>query len=200
MDLETPIISHELPPIDVDPILPKNPFRTIFIAKQKDPKSKSIKKASYSSICRLLSYTFREHCLISLGIVLLILSQLGTVYLPYISGQIVDSILNNNDMAKMNDFCIKFLITFLISSSALFFRNICFTMIAEKVTIALKNETFARFISFDIEFFENKKTGELLSRLGSDIATIRSATSSDISVLLKSLVIALGKFYRYFFL
>ena len=196
MNPDSQAFYHEMSKdIENDPLVPKKMFRTIKAKYEKEGKNKKKQKpASASSVWRLLSYTFREHTLFGVGIVLLALSQLATIYLPLITGQIIDVLLKYSDFSKLKEFCLKFLGTFLISGVALFFRNICFTLIAERVTVSLKNETFSRFISFDIEFFENKKTGELLSRLGSDIATMKTATSSDISVLLKSLVVAIGSF------
>jgi len=200
MNFESEAVYHELSSImgidrDNDPIIQKSAFRTIKASYENiDKKKKPKKTASASSVWRLLAYTFHEYTLFILGIILLVLSQLATIYLPLITGQIIDVLLKYRDFENLFKYCIKFLMTYVISGVALFFRNICFTLISERVTVTLKNETFSRFISFDIEFFENKKTGELLSRLGSDIATIKTATSSDISVLLKCLVVAIGSF------
>ena len=176
--------------IDIDPVINKPFSRSIKPPVSSKASKKTAKKASYSSICRLLSYPFHEYPLLILGILLLTLSQLATIYLPLLTGQIIDSLINSKDTSTLH----QFLITFIISGSSLFFRNLCFTVISERVTIRLKNQAFSKFISYDIEFFDVKKTGELLSRMNSDIAAIRSAISSDISVFLKSLVLALGSF------
>jgi len=49
-------------------------------------------------------------------------------------------------------------------------------------------------MSYDLEFFEKHKTGELLSRLDSDIATLRWAIGANISNFLKSIFLIIGCF------
>jgi ABC-type multidrug transport system fused ATPase/permease subunit len=59
---------------------------------------------------------------------------------------------------------------------------------------------FFRFVNYDIEFSENHKTGELLSRIDSDIATLRWAVGPSFSLILNSTFHLFGSFGFMFFL
>lgn len=58
----------------------------------------------------------------------------------------------------------------------------------------MKQEVFSAFLHFDIEFYDTRKTGELLSRLNSDVATIKWAASGNMSVMVRSVLLMLGSF------
>lgn len=187
----------DIEPSEDDPINKK--FRTIGSLFAKKPNKKD-KKMSYSAYYRLVQYTKKEYMLLINGFTFLILSQVGGIMLPYISGKILDVIITTRDGTALNMYCGYFIGIFLLSSFAIFGRFISFNLLSERVSITLKNECFEKFINFDIEFFDKKKTGELLSRLGSDIATLRFAIGGNISMLFKSIVMCVGSFIVMFIL
>jgi ATP-binding cassette subfamily B protein len=54
--------------------------------------------------------------------------------------------------------------------------------------MSLREETFHEIINKDCEFFDTRKTGDLISRLQSDTAKIEGALASQVSMLLKSAI------------
>lgn len=179
------------------PILKK--FRTI-ISTPTQSKKKPNNKMNYSSYFRLLSYT-KPHCLLLIsGLIFSFLSQLRGIFLPYISGMILDVIITTRDLNSLNQYCIIFIGIFSLGSFAIFARLICTQLLSERVSIDLKNECFEKFISYDIDFFDKRKTGELLSRLGSDIATLRMAIGANVSQFFRSLFLCISCFVIMFIL
>ena len=179
------------------PIFSKT-HRTINVDQKKDKKQKQ--KMHFNSYFRLLKYSANIPSLFYPGFLFLVFSQASGVLLPFFSGKIMDVITTREagDSDILNKYCTLFLITLLLSSISSLFRYVCFTLLSEKVATNLKGEAFERFVSFEIEFFEKKETGELLSRIGSDIATLRWAIGANISAFLKSVVLGLGSFLMMF--
>lgn len=56
----------------------------------------------------------------------------------------------------------------------------------------MKLEIFAKFIKNDLYFFEQYKSGEFVSRLGSDINQAKSAVSNNLTYLLRNLFTCIG--------
>lgn len=158
------------------------------------------RKMRYSSYFRLISYTKKEWLLFSSGLIFIVLSQVGGIFLPYISGKILDVIINTGDSGALNEYCLIFIGVFLVSSVAFFFRYVCMSFLADRVILALRNECFEKFINYDIEFFDKRKTGELLSRLGSDISTLRMAVGANISTFCRNIILCGGCFVVMFIL
>ena len=70
----------------------------------------------------------------------------------------------------------------------------------EKIVFKKKQDIFSSFIHFDIEFYDTRKTGELLSRINSDVATIKWAASGNMSVLIRDVLICIFSFILLFYI
>jgi len=62
----------------------------------------------------------------------------------------------------------------------------------------MKSSLFRSLINNDVSFYDNKKTGELLSRLGSDIATVKGAASNNFSMVIRNIIVCIGSFVLLF--
>ena len=58
--------------------------------------------------------------------------------------------------------------------------------------VSMRQELFEKILTKDISYYDANKTGELLSRLGSDIATVYSVCSDNISMLLRNFLQLIG--------
>lgn len=79
-----------------------------------------------------------------------------------------------------------------VASVFAFTRASAYNVLGEKVTLDLRNELFSKLVSKDIEFFDHNRSGELISRLTSDISVIQSGASDTISILLRNLIQFIG--------
>ena len=57
----------------------------------------------------------------------------------------------------------------------------------------IRNLLFAAIVRQDIEFFDQNKTGEITSRLSSDVTTVGEAISINLNIFLRSFV-SIGEF------
>jgi ABC-type multidrug transport system fused ATPase/permease subunit len=56
----------------------------------------------------------------------------------------------------------------------------------------MRNDFYRKFIENDIYFFEQYKTGELVSRLSSDVNQAKSAVSNNLTYMIRSVVIIIS--------
>lgn len=59
----------------------------------------------------------------------------------------------------------------------------------EFLALDMKNDIFSRFIKNDMYFFEQYKSGDLVSRLSSDVNQAKSAVSNNLTYLIRNIVI-----------
>lgn len=57
-----------------------------------------------------------------------------------------------------------------------------------------------RFVSYDIEFFENHNSGELISRINTDIVALKNSVGDNLLSFLKSSIKLIGSFIIMFFI
>lgn len=167
-------------------------FRTINVQIKEKKEDKLKSSSDFKTFFRLLGYYRRETVVFTIAMISLCTSQIGAAIVPYLSGQIIDCITRTKGEDNLNTLCWQFLWIFLISSLSLFVRYLSFNILSERLANALKNEIFEKFVNHDMEFFAQKKTGELLSRLDSDVATIRWSLAGNISVMIRSVVLNCG--------
>ena len=121
----------------------KKSFRVI-TSKNELPK-KNAPRMNYSAYWRLISYACKNPPVFSLAIGFALLSQSGNIILPYLSGKVMDCIVNGEE-DQMMTYCIIFLIALILSSLAVFMRYTFVVMISDYVSNMLKNEAFHKFI------------------------------------------------------
>lgn len=161
--------------------------------------SKDKRKFNKSALKRLFKYTKKEMKLLVFGQIFLLINAGAQVAIPYISGQFLDVV--NKDNNSSNDLNLKgffFIILTLLLAFSNFGKSFCYSLMSERVSISMKKELFRALLENDISFYDNKKTGELLSRLGSDIATIKWAASGNFSVFVRNIVVCIGSFVLLF--
>ena len=119
-------------------------FRTIEGASYK--RSKDAKKNStviFSSYKRLVGYPLRHPIHFFAAMFFSLMSQIGEVVLPFISGRVMDAI-HQKDYDDFQDNSFLYLAGVLISSISIFFRTTLIVTISDLVSNLLKNEAFEK--------------------------------------------------------
>jgi len=115
-----------------------------------------------------------------------LISALNIVY-PTLMGQIIDSAINKRVDALHN---IIFLLFGLAIAQALisFLQNYWMTTIGEKIVIELRIRLFSHLQQLPLTFFQDNRTGELISRLTNDVSQVRNAVTNNLISFIQSLI------------
>jgi ATP-binding cassette subfamily B protein len=79
-----------------------------------------------------------------------------------------------------------------VMSVASFARAYFFTLAGERVVARLRQRLYASLIRQEIGFFDGERTGELVSRLGSDTAVLQNSVTVNVSMALRFALQAIG--------
>lgn len=132
---------------------------------------------------RLISLSYPERYLIFVAFIMLIISSLTNIIVPYFFGAVVDSATKFPDMAEMNKYIGYMSLVFLIGSFAGGIRSWLFELAGQRVVARLRQDIFKAIIKQDIKFFDTNRTGELTSRISSDTQVLQNAVTSNMSML-----------------
>lgn len=77
-------------------------------------------------------------------------------------------------------------------------RGFGFNLLGELVVRDLRQELFSKLVEKDIAYYDKNKTGELISRLTSDVTVVESAASDNLSMLLRNLLQFFGSLFFLF--
>jgi hypothetical protein len=141
---------------------------------------------------RLISLSYPERFLISIAFVMLMISSVTNIIMPYYFGAIVDSALNYPDLSKMNYNILYLFLAFVLGSVAAGLRSCLFEMAGQRVVARLRRQVFEAIIKQDIKFFDTNRTGELTSRISSDTQVLQNSVTTNLSMLTRYLFQIIG--------
>ncbi len=121
---------------------------------------------------------------------LLVGSAMGLAY-PQAVRILIDSALNQG-LSAIDRTAIMLAAIFAIQGLAVALRYYLFTVAGFRIVTRLQDQTYRHIMRQEIGFFDQRRTGELLSRLTSDTTVLQNAVSVNISMVLRNLVSAIG--------
>ncbi len=105
---------------------------------------------------------------------------LGLVF-PRIMGTLVDTALANSDVSTLDNIALLLLVVFLVQGAFNYLRIYALGLVGEGVVADLRRAVFTRIVRLPVPFFDGRKTGEITSRLTSDVAVVQSTVSTAVA-------------------
>jgi subfamily B ATP-binding cassette protein MsbA len=111
---------------------------------------------------------------------------------PYTLQFLVDAVFRQNDPALLNRITLILIAIFASQSVFYFIRSYLLSFIGERVMADLRIMLFRHLQGLSLSFFNDRRTGELVSRLTNDVATVRNVVTSDVSTALSQVLTFFG--------
>lgn len=111
------------------------------------------------------------------------ISQAADLVVPLFSGFVIDAITWSN-IDDVYWYSIGMAGVTTVSTIASYFRVLSFSIMSERISRDLSNDVFASIVHKDVSFFDEKKIGEFLSRLSSDITIIKNGLGVNVAMLI----------------
>uniref|UniRef100_A0A8C6D266 ABC-type oligopeptide transporter ABCB9 n=1 Tax=Moschus moschiferus TaxID=68415 RepID=A0A8C6D266_MOSMO len=149
-------------------------------------------QASGATLQKLLSYTKPDIAFLVAASFFLIVAALGETFLPYYTGRAIDGIVIQKSMEQFSTAVIVMCVLAIGSSFAAGIRGGIFTLIFARLNIRLRNCLFRSLVSQETSFFDENRTGDLISRLTSDTTMVSDLVSQNINIFLRNTVKVTG--------
>jgi len=133
-------------------------------------------------------YRFRLYAAL---VVIVVGSVLGLAG-PYSLQFLVDAVFKKNDVHLLNLITLILVGIFLLQSVVYFVRSVLLSFIGERVMADLRLRLFEHLQRLSLSFYNERRTGELVSRVTNDVSTVRSLVTSDISTALSQILTFIG--------
>ena len=159
------------------------------------PKVK-ITKQNIQKIAGLLKYLRPYRWKFIIGMFFLFLSSIVGLAFPALLGAMIDAAQGKQRLsfipADINSIgFISFGILF-IQSFVSFFRIKLFVEVAEKGLADIRRDTYFKLITLPMDFFANRRVGELNSRLSADLSQIQDTMTTTLAELFRQVVLMIG--------
>jgi ABC-type multidrug transport system fused ATPase/permease subunit len=159
------------------------------------PKAK-INKQSLHKIGRLLSYIKPYKAKFIGGLFFLILSSLVGLAFPGFFGALIDASQGIQrykfipaDLTTIGEIAIVILF---VQGFVSFFRITWFVQVAENALAALRRDTYFKLVTLPMNFFANRRVGELNSRISADLSQIQDTLTTTFAEIIRQVIIMVG--------
>uniref|UniRef100_A0A5F8H5K5 ABC-type oligopeptide transporter ABCB9 n=1 Tax=Monodelphis domestica TaxID=13616 RepID=A0A5F8H5K5_MONDO len=149
-------------------------------------------EASGATLQKLLSYTKPDLAFLVAASFFLVVAAIGETFLPYYTGRAIDGIVIQKSMDQFSTAVVIMCLLAIGSSFAAGIRGGIFTLVFARLNIRLRNCLFRSLVSQETSFFDENRTGDLISRLTSDTTMVSDLVSQNINIFLRNIVKVTG--------
>jgi ABC-type multidrug transport system fused ATPase/permease subunit len=152
---------------------------------------RKISKAGLLNAFRLYYYLkpFRKEYFI--GMIFLLGSSLGNLAIPKLLGEMVNS-ASEFSPDKMNRIALFLGLILILNAVFSYFRVVLFNNVTEKTLAYLRQDTYNHLIRLPLKFFEQRRVGELNSRISADITLLQETLTTTLAELIRQIIIIIG--------
>ncbi|MDZ4752818.1 MAG: ABC transporter ATP-binding protein [Flavobacteriales bacterium] len=168
---------------------------------------RKISKKSLSKALGVFAYLKPHWFLYSIGMLLLVISGLLVIVITALLGLLISPssnaalpggkmtamIADRFDFLHEGDVAGKVLTTLvvllIIQGIFSFFRIYIFSYVTENAMKSLRNDTFSTIIRMPMQFFNERRVGDLSSRISSDITTIQETLNMTLAEFIRQIII-----------
>jgi ABC-type multidrug transport system fused ATPase/permease subunit len=159
------------------------------------PKAK-LNRQTLNNISRLLSYIKPYRSKFIAALAFLFLSSLVGLAFPSFIGALIDTAqgkLSNGILpASIKGILILALIVLFLQAFVSFFRILWFVNVAERSLADIRRDTYFKLITLPMNFFSNRRVGELNSRISADLSQIQDTLTTTIAEMIRQSVLLIG--------
>ena len=159
------------------------------------PKAK-LNKQSLHKVSRLISYIKPYRGKFIAGLSFLFLSSLVGLAFPSFIGALIDTAQgkHNNGIlpGTIKGILLLAFIVLFLQAIVSFFRILWFVNVAERSLADIRRDTYFRLITLPMNFFSNRRVGELNSRISADLSQIQDTLTTTIAEMIRQSVLLIG--------
>jgi len=159
------------------------------------PKAK-INRQSIQNIRKLLTYIKPYRGKFAAGMLFLFISSLVGLAFPAILGALIDAAQGKYKYSflphSLNYIAIFGFVLLFGQAFISFFRVVWFVQVAEKSLADIRKDTYFKLITLPMNFFANRRVGELNSRISADLSQIQDTLTTTVAEIVRQVVIMVG--------
>ncbi|MDB5123130.1 MAG: Multidrug resistance transporter ATP-binding/permease protein BmrA [Mucilaginibacter sp.] len=165
-------------------------------AAEKDLPKAKINGQSLKQVARLLSYIKPYRGRFIAAMFFLFLSSLVGLSFPQFLGALIDAAQGKHKYsflpATLNGIGLIALTVLFAQAFVSFFRVLWFVQVAERSLADIRRDTYFKLITLPMNFFSNRRVGELNSRISADLSQIQDAITTTLAEMIRQLILLTG--------
>jgi ABC-type multidrug transport system fused ATPase/permease subunit len=126
------------------------------------------------------------------GMFFLLGSSLASLAFPKLLGELVNSGNKVASAYSLNEIALLLGVVLLVQSVFSYFRIVLFVNVTEKTLAFLRQDTYNHLIKLPLKFFDQRRVGELNSRISADIILLQETLTTTLAEFIRQIIIIIG--------
>ncbi|MDP2891077.1 MAG: ABC transporter transmembrane domain-containing protein [Bacteroidota bacterium] len=127
-----------------------------------------------------------------IGMFFLLGSSLASLAFPKLLGELVNSGNKVATAYTVNEIALMLVVVLLVQSTFSYFRIVLFVNVTEKTLAFLRQDTYSHLIKLPLKFFDQRRVGELNSRISADIILLQETLTTTLAEFIRQITIIIG--------
>lgn len=141
---------------------------------------------------RLLGYLKPYRGRMALAIAALSVSSAMGLTFPLVIVQLLDSVLKEQNLAQLNWLTLALIGVFFVQASFSLVMSYTLNFVGENIVLDLRAQLYRHLQNLSLGFYANRRTGEIISRISSDVTQVRTLLTNNATQLLSNIVSLVG--------
>lgn len=129
--------------------------------------------------------------IVSLGLFLILIRSLSGLVLPYASKNLIDEVIPSKDIQALTNLLIVVCVALLFQSVSSFSLTRLLSVEAQHLISILRAKVQQKLLKLPISFFDNNKSGALVSRVMTDVEGVRNLVGTGLVQLIGGSITAI---------
>lgn len=159
-----------------------------------EDKKRRLNKESFQKLLGIFKYMLPYKGRFLLGMLLLVIGGITILFFPFLTGKLVNAAVGKEDWITSDIFEITMMlvVVLVVQGVVAFFRVYLFAQVSERGIADVRQGLYTQLISLPMAFYDKRRTGELLSRITSDVSFLQDTFSVTLAQFVRQLITLIG--------
>lgn len=155
-----------------------------------DEEKRALNKQNLQKLAGIFRFILPYKGKFIVGFAFLIFSSFMLLAFPYVAGQLIDVATGNRTwyLNEIHQIALALIGILFVQSILSFFRVYLFAQVSERAMSDVRKSLFGRIIMLPTAFFDKTRTGELMSRISSDVTLLQTTFSTTLAEVTRQVV------------
>lgn len=149
---------------------------------------------------RLLQYIKPYIPRLVLAIICILMAAGANLYVPWILKEVIDKVLTDKDMAKLNTIAGGIVVIYLLRGIFFYGQTYLMSFIGQKVIIDIRQDVYRHLQRLSMSYYEKRQTGTIMSYITNDVAALQGALVESAIELFTEGMTLIGSIVAMFYL
>jgi subfamily B ATP-binding cassette protein MsbA len=157
-----------------------------------DRKPQARPRPQRNELIRLLAFAKPYWLWLVVAAIAMIIGSVLGLALPAMAGSLIDTVFVKADRNGLNNIALILLLVFAFQAFFIFLQSYLLNNAGERIVNDLRVKLYSHLQTLSLGFFNERRTGELMSRLTNDVTMVQNAVTTNLISAAQSLLTLIG--------